>query len=148
MPATVDALVITCMDAPLHRADKPALAEYLRGKRVGIKIWDLLTASGGVRDLVAADAGGRKEALLHAVRVAHDAHGVSKLLFVNHSACTAYGGSARFRTLTEEYREHADDLRAAREAVRHVLPNLDIRLFFATVEERTDGPFVTIDEVR
>ncbi|TSC72682.1 MAG: hypothetical protein G01um101438_399 [Parcubacteria group bacterium Gr01-1014_38] len=148
MPATVDALVVTCVDSPLHRADKPALAEYLRGKHVGINTWDLLTASGGIRDLVAADAGGRKEALLHAIRVVHDAHGVSKILFVNHSACTAYGGSARFRTLTEEYREHADDLQAARAAVRQLLPNLDIRLFFATVEERADGHFVTIDEVR
>ena len=155
MPAVVDALVITCMDAPLHRADKPYLAEYLRGKRVGIKTWDLLTTPGGVRDLVATPAeapaspeGGRKDALLHAVKIAHDAHSVSKVFLVNHSACTAYGGAEHFGDATGEYRKHAEDLRAARDIVRQFLPNLDVRLFFATVEERADGPFITIDEVR
>lgn len=156
---SVDALVITCMDAPLHRADKAALAEHLRGKRVGIKTWDLLSTPGGARDFVAldpvrspasngADAGTRKDALLYAVKLAHDAHGVSKVFLVNHSACVAYGSAGHFGDATVEYRKHAEDLRAARETLRQFLPNLDVRLFFATVEERADGPFVTIDEVR
>lgn len=148
MPATVDALVITCIDASLHRTDKPALADYLRGKRVGIKTWDLLTTPGGARDLVAPGAGTRKDALLHAVKLAHDAHGVTNIFLVNHSACAAYGSTEHFGDATKEYRTHADDLRAAREVLRQFLPNLDVRLFFATVEERVDGPFVTIDEVR
>lgn len=147
MPAVVDALVVTCMDFPLHRAEKPALAEYLRGKHVGIQTWDLLATPGGIRDLVAPDAGTRKDALVHAIQSASAAHGVSRLLLVNHSACTAYAGE-RFATVTEEYRKHAEDLRAARDVVRQLLPNPDIRLFFATVETRADGPFVTVDEVR
>ncbi|MDP3685341.1 MAG: hypothetical protein Q8R32_00750, partial [bacterium] len=120
MPAVaVDALVITCMDAPLHRADKPYLAEHLRGKRVGIKTWDLLTAPGGARDFAAsdpvrsrasngADAGTRKDALLHAVKLAHDAHGVSKIFLVNHSACTAYGDAGSLGNVTGEYRKHVE----------------------------------------
>lgn len=148
MKGNVDALVVTCMDARLHRADRPYLAEYLRGKRIGLHSWDLVALPGGSRGLVASDTPHVKGAMLHAVKAAHDLHQVSRVFLVNHSDCGAYGGAHAFPDATAEYRQHAADLRTAREELRAFLPNLDIRLFFATVEDRPDGPFVTVDEVR
>lgn len=148
VPRVTDALVLTCVDHRLHRWDHPYLADYLRGKRIGLAAWDLLTVPGACRDLVAADAGTRKEALLHAITTAHETHRIVQLLVVNHSDCAAYGGRSAFPDETEEYRKHAADLRSVREMLRSVLPNLDTRLFYAMVEERAEGPFVTFDEVR
>lgn len=148
MKTPVDALVITCMDARLHRADHPYLSEYLRGKHVGVRTWDLVALPGAARVLTAPDASAAKEAVLQSVKVAHDLHHVTKVFLVNHSDCGAYGGTGAFADATEEYRKHAEDLRAGRSVVRENLPNLDIRLFFATIEDRADGPFVTFDEVR
>lgn len=148
MPEKPDALVVTCTDSRLHRADRPFLAEYLHGKYVGIRTWDLVALPGGCRGFVAADARPLGEALRVAVKTAHDRHGVTRVLLVNHADCEAYGGAAAFPDATEEYRAHAADLRAAREALRAFLPNLDLRLFYASIEDRADGPFVTLDEVR
>lgn len=144
----VDALVITCMDARLHWADRPFLSEYLRGKHVGLKTWDLVAVPGGVSDLVAPDADARQDTLLRAVQVAHDRHGVSTVWLINHSDCGAYGGKRAFADATEEFRKHAADLRAARSTIRERFPNTDARLLYATVEDRPEGPFVTFDEVR
>ncbi len=144
----VDALVITCMDARLHRADKPHLADYLRGKHIGIKTWDLVAVPGAIQALVAPDAGGSREMILKGVKVAHDLHRVSNLLLINHSDCGAYGGRAAFPSPAAEYQKHAGDLQAARKALREAYSNLDIRCLYATVEDRADGPFVTFDEVR
>lgn len=148
MQTKVDALVLTCMDNRLHRADRPYLADYLRGKYVGVKTWDLVAWPGAARDLVAEDAGPRKDALLRAIKLAHDAHRVTKLLIAHHSDCAAYGGRGAFPDETAEYRQHAADLRAVREMLRTVFPNLDTRLFYGTIEDRVSGPFVTYDEVR
>lgn len=148
MQTKVDALVITCMDARLHRADKPYLGEYLRGKHVGVKTWDLVAVPGGCRGLVAGDAGALGDAIRSSVKVAHDLHHVTKVFLINHSDCDAYGGTQSMPDATEEYRKHASDLRAARQTLREEFPNLDIRLFYATIEDRAGGPFVTFDEVR
>lgn len=148
MQTPVDALVITCMDARLHRADTPHLAEHLLGKHIGIRTWDLVALPGAVRGLVASDATAQRDALISAVKNAHDQHSVTKVILVSHSDCTEYGGAKAFPDATEEYRKHATDLRAARDTLRTILPNLEIRLLFATIENRADGPFVTFDEVR
>ncbi len=148
MKTPVDALVITCMDARLHRADLVSLGEFLRGKHVAIRARDQVSLPGGVRGLVAHDQGSMKDTLLQSVKVAHDLHRVTKVFLINHSDCGAYGGTGAFADATEEYRKHAEDLRAARAVVRETLPNLDVVLFFATIEDRADGPFVTFDEVR
>lgn len=136
------------MDARLHRPDRPYLATYLQGKHVGLKTWYLVALPGACCRLDAAGGAGAKEVLLGAIKTAHDLHGVTKVLLLNHSDCGAYGGSKAFSDPTEEYRKHAADLRAARDVVRGFLSNLDVRLFFATVENRADGPFITFDEVR
>jgi carbonic anhydrase len=148
MQTPVDALVITCMDARLHRADRPYLGEYVRGKHIGLRTWDLLALHGGARGLTAPDASAQKAVLLDSVKIAHDLHSVLKVVLVNHSDCEAYGGAKAFPDATEEYRKHATDLRAGRDALRAFLPNLEVRLLFATIENRADGPFVTFDEVR
>lgn len=144
-----DALVITCIDARLHRAEHPYLADYLRGKRVQIQIWDLATAPGGCRDLAVPETEGLRVSLLRSVKIAHDAHGVSRVILVNHSDCGAYGGAAAFPNAVAEYKQHAADLRAARDVVRAFQSNLDVRLLFATIEDHGPaGPVVTLDEVR
>lgn len=148
MTGKVDALVVTCMDARLHRADRPFLADYLRGKHVGIQTWDLVALPGAAKGFVSDNAQALKSALLYSVKTAHDLHHVSRVFLVNHSDCGAYGGAQAFPDVTEEYRRHVSDLRTARETLREFLPNLDVRLFYATVEDRPDGPFVTFDEVR
>ncbi len=148
MQTPVDALVITCMDARLHRADKPYLSEHLRGKRVSFKTWDLVALPGGALGLMAGGAPALGDAIRASVKAAHDLHRVTKVLLINHSDCGAYGGTQAMPDATEEYRKHASDLRAARQTLREEFQNLDVRLFYATIEDRADGPFVTFDEVR
>ena len=148
MLAPVDALVVTCSDSRLHRADRPYLAEFLRGKHIGIQTWDLVALPGAASGLAANKATSERDALLRAVKLAHDAHGATRVFIVNHSDCDTYGSAGTFPDPTAEFRKHAEDLRGAREVLRESLPNLDLRLFFATVENRADGPFVTFDEVR
>lgn len=148
MPPRTDALVVTCSDSRLHRADRKDLAEFLRGKRVGIHVWDLLALPGASRGLAGGAGAEEKDLLLRAIRSAHDADGISRVVLVSHSDCHTYGGASAFPDATAEFRKHAEDLRTARETLRQFLPNLDIRAFFATVEDRTGGPFVTFDEVR
>lgn len=148
MKVPVDALVITCMDARLHRADTSSLAAFLRGKHAGLKSWDLLAVAGGIQDIVSPAGGGRSETVFRGVQVAHERHQVTRIFLVNHSDCSEYGGASAFGDAADEYRKHAEDLRAARQVLRDRIPNLDVRLWYATVEDRSDGPFVTFDEVR
>lgn len=145
---TAEALVITCMDARLHRVDKPYLAEHLRGKHVGLKTWDLVALPGGCRGLAPGGTAAGRDTLLQAVQTAHDLHHVPRVFLINHSDCGAYGGAKAFPDPMTEYRRHAEDLRAARSVLREQYPNLEVRAFYATVEDRADGPFVTFDEVR
>lgn len=148
MSSGTDALVITCIDARLHQADRPYVADFLRGKHVGVKTWDLATAPGAAQALAVLDFPSVKDSLLRSVKIAHEADGVSRVLLVNHSDCEAYGGTSAFGNAADEYRKHAEDLRTARQVLRDAFPTVDSRLFYATVERRPDGPFVTLDEVR
>ncbi len=147
MPYKPGALVLTCSDGRLHQADHPYLAEYLRGKHIGITTWDLAAVHGGCRGLVTGDAA-EKAFVLAMVQRAHEGRGVTNVILVNHSDCDVYGGLQAFGDATAEFRKHAEDLRAARLVLRQAIPNLDMRLVFASIEERPDGSFVTFDEVR
>lgn len=148
MSSSVDALVITCTDSRLHRAEHPYVWDFLRGKYVGIKTWDLVAVPGGCRGLTAPEQASLKDTLLQSIKISREAHAVKQVILINHSDCQIYGGARAFASAADEYRKQAEDLRAARQFLRDTSPNLDVRLFYATVEDRTAGPFVTLDEVR
>jgi carbonic anhydrase len=111
MNRTCSTLVVTCKDFRFQKLFDNWIAENL-----GEGDHDRVALAGGVQSW---------EVIAEQVRLATVLHQIKKLVLVNHEDCEAYGvESTRTR--------HLHDLKAAREKVAALHPELEVQLYYAS----------------
>ena len=70
-----------------------------------------------------------REFLLEMLNVAYDLHGVRQFYLINHEDCGAYG-LEDVPDSEEEFATHRHDLKAARDLVREIFPDVEILTYF------------------
>ncbi len=109
------AVAVTCMDFRFQGFFEKWLNDTL-----GPRNYDRVSYAGGVKDW---------EAVFPQIEISRRLHGVSKVILVNHEDCGAYGAEGTPQ-------RHADDLRAARAKVHAAFPDLEVELYYVTLDGR------------
>jgi hypothetical protein len=79
-----------------------------------------------------------RNVFLHAFReisVGH--HKITRVIFVAHRDCGAWGGSAAFSSLEEERATQENDMRAARETLNRQFPEVEVDLYYLEIVGKT-----------
>ncbi len=142
MAHTCKALVLHCMDFRLQTALRErSVAEGLSGD------YDLVSLAGAMKDLVhGSDA--EQAVVLKQIEISSRLHGIQEIVFIAHTDCGAYGGRSAFADEAAERAAYETDLRAARDRVVGLHPNLKVRLVLAKLsgeEGRWSVDFETIE---
>lgn len=121
-PQVCDNLVLMCMDFRFHKqiSDLVSYAGYR-----DFNIMALPGASKAVLNDVSRDA------VLSAVRLVIDAHGVKRVIIVDHVDCRAYGGSEAFADPSSEEQTHEEALQQAAAILRDSFPGLEVVQVYA-----------------
>ena len=131
-----EAALITCEDFRLHqRKDgRNYIAEFIR--TLG-EDCDLITRGGGVQDMVRPAEQGYCDCLLRDAEVSAKLHDATNIYLVNHEDCGAYG-DMDFSSKQEEYGQHLEDLKKAKEVILKKFPDKNVQLYFAALEGSPD----------
>jgi hypothetical protein len=101
---------------------------------------DILSIAGAAKDL--ADANSAKHVMLmEHVALSQKLHKTSRVILMNHTDCSAYGGSAAFPDVQSERRVHEKDLKEAEVVLRKAFPGLHVESYLAVLQENGDIDF-------
>jgi carbonic anhydrase len=117
-----EALIATCIDYRLQSFINSWISENLKSGT-----FDRVALGGGVKNL---------NVILEQVKIGHDLHQIQKVILANHEDCGAYGSEG-----TPE--KHAADLKAAKEKINSLYPNLQVDLYYLHL----DGEFEKITAI-
>lgn len=109
-------IVITCIDSRLQEAINQWIANHFQPKT-----FDRVALAGGVKNL---------DIILSQIDIAVKLHHIKKAILVNHEDCGAYGQASTPQ-------KHAEDLRAAKEKIKELYPDLEVETFYLHL----DGTF-------
>jgi carbonic anhydrase len=109
VPPAARALVVTCMDFRFQ----PMIDAWI-ARNLGPGRYDRLAWAGGVKDWPQVS---------RQVQLSKALHDVSEVILMNHEDCGGYGQGSLPR-------KHAEDLRAARQAILASYPEVQVRLFY------------------
>ena len=107
----------------------------------GVEDPDLWTAPGCVKIFVTDEYPEVKAFYLEKIRdVSKGMHGIKKIVMVNHEDCGAYGERKAFETIALEKKKHLEDLREAKHILAEAVPDVEIIIAYADLnEEMTKG---------
>lgn len=118
-------ILITCMD---FRFVKRIHDFFGQDQRLN-GLYDHLALAGGAKSLVWPATPSDKEFVLRHIELAQKLHHIVEVILVNHQNCGAYDDH-------DSQVQHETDLRKSRQIIREVFPQLKVRLFYATLEEK------------
>ncbi len=136
------ALLITCEDFRLHQRNdgRNYIAEFIKEQKVDC---DLITRAGGVLDLVRPTKQGFSDCLLRDSKVSAKLHQAHTVYLINHEDCGAYS-EMEFSSREQEIAQHKKDLHQAKEKILAQFPNLNIKLYFAELEQGSVDKFIIL----
>ncbi len=139
MNHTCEAALITCEDFRLHQKKdgRNYIAEFIKGLSVNC---DLITRAGGIQDIVRPKEQAYSDCLLRDSGVSAKLHKAKIVYLVNHEDCGAYS-ETKLNSREEELEQHKQDLQFAREKLLQSFPGLDIKLYFAELEPKSEDTF-------
>ena len=73
--------------------------------------------------------------LLSQIKLSADLHKIQTLYLIHHTDCGAYGGQTAFPDLETEKKKYIDDMNKAKEIINKELPDLEVKLMLANVED-------------
>lgn len=118
-------LLITCMDFRFVER----IHEFFQKDQRLDGLYDHLSLAGSAKSLVWPTCASDKEFVLHHIELAQKLHHIVEVILVNHQNCGAYGDQ-------DSQVQHETDLRKARQVIQEKFPELKVRLFYATLEEK------------
>lgn len=135
-----EAVLVSCIDFCIHqRKDgRGYIGDFV--KKLGVDC-DLILCAGSILELVMPTHPKFKEKLLNDLRISIYSHKAKTIYIINHENCSSY---ARFTFLNKkEIKErHYNDLKKAREVLSEEFPKVEIKLYYARVEEDTEDSFI------
>lgn len=135
------ALVLACIDFRFITG----LANWLKNQNLE-KDYDLITIAGSAKNLASPQNENEKEFILKQIEISNRLHQIKKVILVNHQDCGAYGGSAAFGSLKEEFEFHQEELMRGKEKILEGFPNLTIQLVYARIDQSADKPVFEVIE--
>ena len=115
------AIVISCIDFRFHEKLKQAL------KREKINSFDLLTLTGGAKNLANPSKKIYQQTVIDNIKLAQKLHKIKMVVLCNHIDCGAYGGSSQFKNLKEEIKFHQAELKKAEKIIKKLFPVLKVK---------------------
>ena len=109
---TCESIVVTCMDFRFQR-----LFEWWAQREIGERNYDRVAWAGGVKDW---------KPVLRQIELARRLHQIKKVYLINHEDCGAYGSAGTLE-------RHRHDLLKAKTTLFLRFPDLNVRLFYATL---------------
>ena len=117
--------LITCMD---FRFVERIHQFFSQDQRLA-GLYDHVSLAGSAKSLVWPFLPSDKEFVLRQIELAQKLHHIAEVILVNHQNCGAYGDQ-------DSQVQHETDLRCARQIISETFPELKVRLFYATLEEK------------
>ena len=105
---------------------------------------ELKTDLGGVKEIF--DGTLKREWIFDNIKASIDQHQIARIILVNHTDCTAYGGWDAFRNPNEEIQLHEIQLRHAVSDVKAKFPQLPVEAYLMILGRLSDEP-TTIKKV-
>jgi carbonic anhydrase len=98
---------------------------------------DIIRIAGAAKALVRPAHERDRDFLVNMLRVSYDLHGVRQVYLINHEDCGAYGPED-IPDSAEELAVHRKDLRAARDLLCELYPDVNVGLRFLWLDGRVD----------
>lgn len=117
---TCKALALTCIDFRFRQKINQFLQKHYKNS------FDLVSLAGGSKNFQSPK---ERSILFKQIGVSLKLHHISHLLLFNHQNCGAYGAFLKSGSL-QETKEHHQDLREAKKAIKQRFVRLKVRLFF------------------
>jgi hypothetical protein len=130
----LQAILISCSD---DRINQP-LDDYLESTLSLYGVQKNLER-GGAKILF--DGGPERETLFKELDKIFAHPGADKVLLVNHQDCSAYGGSAAFKSIEEEIRHHEVQLRHGVSAIHAKYPDKQVEAHLALIDQAGNVSF-------
>lgn len=113
------AIIHTCTDFRVHGI-LPKVADTF----LNLYAYEVSTDVGGVKNIFEGKPGRDMifENIAHAVKF----HGASRIILINHTDCTIYGGSEAFQNLEEEVKTHEIQIRHAISHIKAKFPEQNV----------------------
>ncbi len=94
----------------------------------GYRDFDLMALPGASKSVVGETS---RQTVMDALRLVIEAHGVKRVIIVDHVDCRAYGGSEAFTSAEAEEQAHHDALEQAAALIQESFPQLEVVRVYA-----------------
>lgn len=118
-----ETLIVHCIDFRFQQF----IDEWI-GKRLPPKSYDRVGLGGGIYDFYS---------ILKQVEISTSLHHISKVIFINHEDCGAYGAAGT-------YERHIHDLTESERKIEALYPRLDVETYYLHL----DGTFEEISKTQ
>ena len=122
------AIVHTCTD---FRIQKP-LAQFIEGT-LNLYAVDIKTDTGGIKKIF--EEGPIREYIFENFKHSIKDHEVERIILINHTDCSAYGGSDAYKSQEDEFHEHEIQLRHAVSDVKARFPDKTVEAYLIVLGE-------------
>ncbi len=139
MASKCGAALLACKDFRLHQrnGNRNHIAEFIKDLETDC---DLITRAGAVHDLVRPEEQGFFKSLLRDIRSSIKLHDIKTIHLVNHEDCGLYR-YMNFPSRKENLEQHKKDLKKAREVISREFPEIEVKLYLAELEPKTEDVF-------
>ena len=125
------AIIHTCTD---YRIQKP-LQKFIENV-LNLYAVDLKTDGGGIKKIF--EEGPIREYIFENFAHSINDHQASRIILINHTDCSAYGGSDAFQTIEDEIHEHEIQLRHAVSDVKARFADKEVEAYLFVLNENSD----------
>jgi hypothetical protein len=122
----IPVVVVHCLDGRFVRQTQDFIT-----KELGLLVYTPYTFPGGPK--IYNDARTRNVFLSALAEVSVGEHKVERVILIAHRDCKAWGGSAAFASLKEERATLESDMRAARETLHRLHPEIEVELYYLEI---------------
>lgn len=139
MSHTCSSALIRCMDFRLT----DAINKWLEEKGI-INDCDIISVAGIAKTIAVDPRSADARFILKQIELSIKLHNTKTLYIMHHTDCGAYGGHKAFANLEDEKAKYLADMIKAREVIKSVIPDLEIRFVLADI---LDDESVMIEEI-
>lgn len=133
MSHTCTAALVRCIDFRLE----DAIHDHLSKEGLSGDI-DIISVAGAAKNL----NDGTQTFVADQLALSHKLHATTTVYLMNHTDCGGYGGRAAFESREAEHAHHADELTRAKARIEKELPNVDVKLLLADIQD--DGSVIIL----
>lgn len=130
MSHTCSSALIRCMDFRLT----DAINKWLEEKGI-MNDCDMISVAGIAKVIADNPESPEAKYVLKQFELSKKLHATKTLYLMHHTDCGAYGGHKAFANLDEEKAKYKADMEKAREVIKSVVPDLEVKFVLADIKD-------------